>query len=339
MNIACESGDEKRSSSNNVEIIIEASALQSSNKNNMSSFMSGLLAERAVQFEFPRSDWSIFIVDDNARPKHNASRRMKLMHERQTQSCRDLRWGGERTIEENPPTEKPSPSAAPTRGIIPSSFPSKSYHRRTLKRSSGSSIDFRKNTGGNVRFETGTMRTLRRSANSDTMLLKMPVRTISPNMCRRPSLGGLTRANAEWGISNRPSTNTLLLAAGLPKLPRTEIGNSSDDYTTITSPMGDDSLTQSSLSDASTLSRMSDMSHSSESLLQRSSYSSLSMGSTFTMGSNKSNRNRVTNKQLKKKNSSANLSSGASITKKGKKSSSLESSLKKRASMLGLDLN
>mmetsp|Transcript_15958 Transcript_15958/g.39115 ORF Transcript_15958/g.39115 Transcript_15958/m.39115 type:complete len:376 (+) Transcript_15958:224-1351(+) len=354
----------------------------------MSSFMSGLLKERAIQFSLPNSNWSIQIVDDNARAQHIDKRKMKLMQQSKSESCRDLRWGGGTGDSSGDNMNSPSSSADETsslnavmdsRGSPGATLRRSSSHKSVLRRNINSSskrggrnhhnMDFKKHADGNSRFtSTGSsasdslpsVPSLRRSAASDTMLLKMPVRTKSPGggVKARPSVGAVARANATWGAaqqetassSSRNSAPEVLMGLS-SKLPQIADLSMDDSMTAATTPLGDDWFTSTTSQTSSPLSRMSSSSNNNNGrgmMMSRSSnsiHSSLSMSSGASgLSMSSASGNISSNKLMDIKERSRSKNNDKSMKKKKKKKSGSRSrsnssdSLKKRASLLGLDI-
>jgi hypothetical protein len=141
----------------------------------MSSFMSGLLAERAMEFETS----TIYIVDDNARSEYDR-RSMNLVKVRRSKSSIGLnRWGGD-SDDQQPKSRWGGDSDDQQPGLT--SLPC--YNRRSFPPSSSSSAA-----------------PLKRASASDTMLLKLPVRRESPRIIK-PLLGKASNTNFRWDQSN-----------------------------------------------------------------------------------------------------------------------------------------
>ena len=291
----------------------------------MSSFMSGLLKERATQCALPNAKWSIHIVDDNARPKHIDKRKLKLLQQGKTQSNKDLRW-----CSSSPNTIKGSLSDT---SITERSKKSRPRRAGTTRHSTPST-----NKNGCNRFDSSTSSKsrsglpaasgLRRAAASDTMLLKMPVRSKSPGgISAKPALGGVSQANANWKKTGQQPQQQMQstkndLMAGLSKLPKFDLGL--EDGTVTTTPVESDwSSYRSTGSDASSLSTSSRTSKSMSSLLGMSNRSSSSSQLFKKTKSDKKKKSKKTKKSNNKQCLSPNSSSD---------------SLRARASLLGLDL-
>ncbi|CAJ1950174.1 unnamed protein product [Cylindrotheca closterium] len=315
----------------------------------MSSFMSCLLKERATQFSMPNSNWSITIVDDNARPKHIDKRKiLSMQQKRHADSARDMRWGGGSSGNSLTPSasETSLSSRATSRGssrsssrsLKPSSSETSLSARTDSRGPSRSSqavrrtvMDLKEKANANSRFApiiTTTNRSslpptvpgkgLRRAAASDTMLLKMPVRTKSPRVAKaRHSVGAVAQANSTWATAANEATSSMATVGGLLK----------------SLPPIDLSLDDTSTSTATTIPLENDwMSYSS------SHKSSLSRGSSCNkMMSQSSNDMQQSSALSTKKKSSGSRNDNTMKMKKSEKRSSSDS-LKQRASLLGLDL-
>lgn len=258
----------------------------------MSSFMSGLLAERAVQFEVPNAQWSINIVDDNARPKHIDKSKIKMLQQRNSQPNPDLRWGSEN-----------GKSGCSSQPFISAGVDGRDAPFSPATRFS----DTNSVTGRNRLISSKTLPPvpgLRRAAASDTMLLKMPVRTKSPgDINAKPSFNAAAQANARWGSPQQAKQSLL----GISKLPHFDLNMDSNQSTT---------------------------SKASHNLSRGMSRSTNCMTKHSNLMNTHSNANLYSSKSIRRDEKSKKKKSSKSSTDK----SSSSDSLKQRASLLGLDL-
>jgi len=315
----------------------------------MSSFMSGLLAERASRFALPSAKWSINIVDDNARPKYIDKSRIKMLQQRRnSQPNKDLRWGsssGENTVKgssaDNSVCSQCETGDSKQRFSQDHRYLSGDSSRGVMRQSTPS-------TNNISRFDSSKalppIPGLRRAAASDTMLLKMPVRTTSPGTFNaKRSLAAVSQANAKWGSPQHPKRlppRTDMIAGLSNKLPNIDLHlDEKLTASTTTSPLESDFPSNRSSSSEASSSNNNNLSRSKMSRSTNSMTHSTSLGMN-----NNNNKSNHSNTSLYRKNKrdkpskKKNKSSKSSGSKGGNNNKNSSSSLKQRASLLGLDL-